>query len=102
MFELDNRHELAATVYRDAIQVAQPQGAKLWEPHDATRLAWLWKSREKTTVPRDLLAPIYAWFTERIDTVDRRDAKALLEELSCKTWTRSGRIFLNCVKSVVG
>ncbi len=47
-----------------------------------TRLARLWHSQGKTTEARDLLAPVYGWFTEGFDTADLKEAKALLEELS--------------------
>ena len=44
--------------------------------------ARLWYSQGKTTEARDLLAPVYGWFTEGFDTADLKDAKALLDELS--------------------
>ena len=47
----------------------------------ATSLARLWRDQGKRTEARDLLAPVYAWFTEGFDTRDLIDAKALLEEL---------------------
>ena len=47
----------------------------------STRLARLWRDRGKRTQARDLLAPIYGWFTEGFDTPDLKEAKALLEEL---------------------
>jgi predicted ATPase len=47
----------------------------------AMSLARLWRDQGKRTEPRDLLAPIYGWFTEGFDTLDLRKAKALLEEL---------------------
>ncbi len=46
-----------------------------------TRLAHLWHSQGKTTEARDLLAPVYGWFTEGFDTADLKEAKALLQEL---------------------
>ncbi len=53
-----------------------------FELRAATRLADLWHTQGKTTEARDLLAPIYGWFTEGFDTADLKEAKALLEELS--------------------
>jgi predicted ATPase len=53
----------------------------MWELRPATRLARLWHRQGKPTDARDLLAPIYGWFTEGFDTKDLQDAKALLEEL---------------------
>jgi predicted ATPase len=42
----------------------------------------LWRDQGKRDEARDLLAPVYGWFTEGFDTLDLKDAKALLEELS--------------------
>jgi predicted ATPase len=46
-----------------------------------TRLASLWREQGRSSAARDLLAPIYGWFTEGFDTPDLKEAKALLEEL---------------------
>jgi predicted ATPase len=54
----------------------------VWELLAAARLAGLWRSQGKTTEARDLLGPIYAWFTGGFDTTDLKEVKALLEELS--------------------
>ena len=62
--------------------VARSQSAKSWELRAATSLARLWHSQGKTTEARDLLAPVYGWFTEGFDTADLKEAKALLDELS--------------------
>ena len=67
--------------YRSAIEVARVQAAKMWELRAATRLARLWQRQGKTVDARDLLAPLYGWFTEGFDTKNLKDAKALLEEL---------------------
>jgi predicted ATPase len=67
--------------YGNAIEVARAQSAKIWELRAATRLARLWHRQGKMIEARDLLAPIYAWFTEGFDTRDLIEAKALLEEL---------------------
>jgi predicted ATPase len=72
----------AEACYRKAIEVACAQSAKSWELRAATRLARLWHSQGKSAEARDLLAPIYGWFTEGFDTADLKDAKALLEELA--------------------
>ena len=45
-------------------------------------IARLWRDQGKRTEARDLLAPVYGWFTEGFDTLDLKEAKALLEELS--------------------
>jgi predicted ATPase len=74
-------HADAEASYRTAIDVARAQSAKMWELRAATRLARLWHRQGKTIEARDLLAPLYGWFTEGFDTKDIKDAKALLEEL---------------------
>ena len=68
--------------YRKAIDIARAQSAKMWELRAATGLARLWQSQGKTTEARDLLAPIYGWFTEGFDTANLKEAKTLLDELS--------------------
>jgi predicted ATPase len=68
--------------FRRAIEVARNQGAKLWELRAASSLARLWTKQGKRAQARDLLAPVYAWFTEGFDTADLKDARALLDELA--------------------
>jgi predicted ATPase len=68
--------------FRQAIAVAQGQGAKSMELRSATSLARLWSKQGKRTEACDLLAPLYGWFTEGYNTPDLMDAKALLDELS--------------------
>jgi class 3 adenylate cyclase/predicted ATPase len=68
--------------FRKAIAVAQHQSAKLWELHASVCLARLWRDQGKRAEARDLLAPIYHWFTEGFDTPDLKDAKALLDDLA--------------------
>jgi predicted ATPase len=67
---------------RTAIEIAQVQSARSWELKAATLLARLCADQGKRTEARDLLAPIYGWFTEGFDTPDLQDAKALLDELA--------------------
>jgi predicted ATPase len=55
--------------------------AKAWELRAATSLARLWRDQRKRAEARELLAPIYDWFTEGFDTADLKDAAALLAEL---------------------
>jgi predicted ATPase len=64
------------------ISIAQNQSAKSWELRAATSLARLWQSQGKRDEARELLLPVYSWFTEGFDTADLIDAKALLDELS--------------------
>ena len=68
--------------YSRALDIARAQSAKMWELRAATRLARLWHTQGKTIEARELLAPVYGWFTEGFDTADLIEAKALLDELS--------------------
>jgi predicted ATPase len=77
----DNATE-AETCFKQAITIAQNQSAKSWELRAATSLARLWRSQGKRDEARELLEPVYSWFTEGFDTADLRDAKALLDELA--------------------
>ena len=72
----------AEASFRKAINVAQHQSAKTWELRAAMSLACLWRDQGKSQQARELLAPVYAWFTEGFDTRDLKEAKALLEKLS--------------------
>jgi predicted ATPase len=65
------------------MMIAQSQGAKARELHIATSLARLWQHQGKRQQARDLLAPVYTWFTEGFDAPDLQDAKALLDALAC-------------------
>jgi len=56
--------------------------AKSWELRAAMSLARLWRGQSKVHQARQLLAPVYGWFTEGLDTRDLKEAKALLEELT--------------------
>ena len=73
--------EAAEGLYCQALTIAQEQEAKLWELRAAASLARLWRDQGRPAEARDLLAPIYGWFTEGFDTPDLKKAKALLEEL---------------------
>ena len=68
--------------FREALKVANEQGARLLELRAAMSLARLWRDRGKTSEARELLAPVYGWFAEGFDTRDLKEAKALLEELT--------------------
>jgi predicted ATPase len=67
---------------QQALAVARRQQAKSLELRAATSLSRLWQQQGKRVEARELLAPIYGWFTEGFDTADLQDAEALLEELS--------------------
>jgi class 3 adenylate cyclase/predicted ATPase len=68
--------------FHQAIAVARRQSAKLWEIRAATSLARLWRDQGKRDEARDLLAPVYGWFTEGFDTPVLKEAKALLDQLA--------------------
>ena len=72
----------AEASFRKAINVAQHQSAKTWELRAAMNLARLWRDQGKVRDARELLAPVYGWFTEGFDTRDLKEAKGLLEELA--------------------
>jgi predicted ATPase len=72
----------AEASFREAIRVSSNQHAKLLELRAATSLARLWRDQGKPQQARELLAPVYGWFTEGFDTRDLKEAKALLEKLA--------------------
>ncbi len=75
-------HAEAERCFCQALDLARAQQAKSWELRAAMSLARLWQQQRKMTQARDLLTPIYGWFTEGFDTADLKDAKALLDELA--------------------
>jgi predicted ATPase len=72
----------AETCLRQAVDVARQQQAKSLELRAAMSLSRLWQQQGKRVETRELLAPIYGWFTEGFDTADLQEAKTLLEELA--------------------
>jgi tetratricopeptide (TPR) repeat protein len=76
------QHDEADTCFRRAIEVSCRQRARLLELRAATSLARLWSDQGRNAEARDLLAPIYGWFTDGFDTRDLKEAKALLDELT--------------------
>jgi predicted ATPase len=70
----------AEACFHQALDVARQQQAKSWELRAAMSLAHLWQQQSKRQEARELLAPIYNWFTEGFDTADLQEASALLEE----------------------
>ena len=72
----------AEAYFERALSVARQQQAKSWELRAAMSLARLWRDQGKLRQARELLAPVYGWFTEGFDTRDLKEAKALLEELA--------------------
>ncbi len=73
--------EAAEELYFKALCIAVEQEAKLWELRAAASLARLRRDQGRRAEARDLLAPVYGWFTEGFDTRDLKEAKALLDEL---------------------
>jgi predicted ATPase len=77
-----NRLEEAQNALDEALRVAQTQQAKAYELRAATSLARLWGEQGKRKEARELIAPVYGWFTEGFDTLDLKEARKLLDELS--------------------
>ena len=73
--------QAAEELYRKALSIAEEQEAKLWELRAAVSLARLCRDQCRNAEGRDLLAPVYGWFTEGFDTPDLKEAKALLKAL---------------------
>jgi predicted ATPase len=74
--------EKAEAYFERALAVARQQQTKSWELRAAMSMARLWRDQGKREGARDLLAPVYGWFTEGFDTLDLKEAKGLLEELA--------------------
>jgi predicted ATPase len=74
--------EAAEERFRKALSIAAEQGAKLWKLRAAVSLARLRRDQGRRAEARDLLAPVYGWFTEGFRTPDLKEAKALLDELT--------------------
>ncbi len=72
----------AETYFQSALPVARQQQAKSWELRAAMSMARLWCDQGKRDEARELLAPVYGWFTEGFDTRALKDAKTLLEQLA--------------------
>jgi predicted ATPase len=72
----------AEDYFERALAVARQQQAKSWELRASMSLARLWRDQGKPRQARELLAPVYGWFTEGFDTRDLKEAKVLLEELA--------------------
>jgi len=68
--------------FERALAVARQQQAKSWELRAAMSMARIWRDRGKRAEARELLAPVYSWFTEGFETLDLKEAKTLLDELA--------------------
>ena len=71
----------AEEYFERALAVARAQQAKSWELRAAMSMARLWRDQGRRDEARDLLAPLYGWFTEGFDTRDLKEAKVLLDGL---------------------
>jgi predicted ATPase len=69
--------------FERALAVARALQAKSWELRAAMSMARRWRDQRKCQQACNLLAPVYGWFTEGFDTLDLKQAKALLDELAC-------------------
>ncbi len=72
----------AEAYFGRALSVARQQRAKSWELRAAMSMARLWRDQGKRDEARELLGPVYGWFTEGFETRDLKEAKALLDGLS--------------------
>jgi predicted ATPase len=78
----ENKLDEGQACFQQAIHIAQAQQAKSLELRALTSLARLWGEQGRRAEASDVLAPVYGWFTEGFDTIDLKEAKALLEELA--------------------
>jgi predicted ATPase len=72
----------AEAYFERALAVAREQQAKSWELRAAMSMARLWRDQGRRSQARDILAPVYGWFTEGFGTLDLKHAKAMLDELA--------------------
>jgi predicted ATPase len=72
----------AEAYFERALTIAREQQARSWELRAAMSMARLWRDQGNRQQAHDLLAPVYGWFTEGFDTLDLKEAKALLEQLT--------------------
>jgi predicted ATPase len=78
----ENDDVKAEAHFERALAIARQQQAKSWELRASMSLARLWRDQGKVSEARELLAPVYGWFTEGFDTRDLKEAKALLAKLA--------------------
>jgi predicted ATPase len=74
--------DAAEACFEDALATARRQEARSLELRAAVSLARAWSTQDRRSEARDLLAPVYGWFTERLNTPDLQEAKVLLDELA--------------------
>jgi predicted ATPase len=81
LLQRQGHSEAAEALYREALAIAKEQESRLWELRAAVNLARLCRDQDRRSEARDLIAPIYGWFTEGFETPDLKDAKAMITEL---------------------
>ena len=72
----------AEACFERALAIARAQHAKSWELRAAISMARLWRNQGRRDEARELLAPVYGWFSDGFDTLDVKQAKSLLDELA--------------------
>ena len=82
LISTDSDATKAEAYFERALAVAREQQAKSWELRVTMSMARLWRDQGKLDEARDLLAPVYGWFTEGFDTLDLKQAKALIDALA--------------------
>jgi predicted ATPase len=83
--------EVIETILVNSLEIARRQGARFWELRTACDLARLWQQQGREMKGFELLQPIYDQFTEGFDTVDMKDAKALIRTLNAKSLVKGER-----------
>jgi len=78
----ENKPAESEAAFSQALDLAREQQAKSLELRAATSLARLWGEQSRRAEARELLAPVYGWFTEGFDTADLKEAATLLSELA--------------------
>jgi predicted ATPase len=81
LLQRQGHDQAAEELYREALSIAEAQGARLWELRAAASLARLWRDQGKHAAAYDILGPVYGWFSEGFGTPDLREARALIDEL---------------------
>src|SRR4030095_7306331 len=94
LLQTGTRHQEgdAETSLLQALTIARQEQAKAYELRTALSLGRLWRRQGKPDAARDLLGPIYGWFTEGLDMADLRGARTLLEGLAGETRAGRGRV----------
>ena len=82
LFSLEPDLAKAEADFERALAVAREQQARSWELRAAMGMARLWRDQGRRPQARDILAPVYGWFTEGFGTLDLKQAKAMLDELA--------------------